>query len=67
MISLLEKDRGFQNLKGTVKSYGRVGVKVQILLPSTKPYLWWGYLLHRSELTSRVSTEELDSKQLLQR
>ena len=39
----LEKDRGFQNPEGTIKGYGRVGVRVWMLLPSTNPYLWWGY------------------------
>jgi hypothetical protein len=35
---LIEKDRGFQNPEGMVKGYGRVGVRVQILLPPTNPY-----------------------------
>ena len=39
----LEKDRGFQNPEGTVEGYGRVGVRVPMLLPSTNPYPWWGY------------------------
>ena len=43
----LEKDRGFQNPEGTVEGYGRVGVRVQMLLPSTNPYPWWGYRGYR--------------------
>jgi hypothetical protein len=35
---LVEKDRGFENPEGMVKGYGRVGVRVQMLLPPTNPY-----------------------------
>jgi hypothetical protein len=39
---LLEKDRGFENPKGSVEGYGRVGVRVGIFQPSTYPYPSWG-------------------------
>ena len=48
VYSCLEKDRGFQNPKGTGEGYGRVGVRVRKLLPSTNPYPWWGYRGYRS-------------------
>jgi hypothetical protein len=34
----VEKDRGFENPEGMVEGYGRVGVRVQMLLPPTNPY-----------------------------
>ena len=43
IVLKLEKDRGFKNPEGTVEGYGRVGVRVQMLLPSSNPYPWWGY------------------------
>jgi hypothetical protein len=37
-VASLEKDRGFENPEGMVEGYGRVGVRVQMLLPPTNPY-----------------------------
>ena len=52
----LEKDRGFQNPEGTVEGYGRVGVRVQMLLPSTNPYPWWGYQGYQRGMTCSRAT-----------
>jgi len=46
-LQQVEKDRGFQNPEGTGEGYGRVGVRVRMLLPSTNPYPWWGYRGYR--------------------
>jgi hypothetical protein len=42
-LSDLENDRGMVNPGGNAKGYGRVGVRVQDVLPLAYPYPWGGY------------------------